>query len=149
MPRHLRLAPEIPQCRVMDMGISVVCCTRTEIIAGNAAEWQPAQLGLWETYARDGRMIGREVVAYDVDFGNRPARLSLPRMSSRSVVWSRWRETQARVSSVCFHLNILAVGFLDAMAVLLDGNALCLALAGLQAEDPPRVKVHWRQLIPR
>ena len=140
-------ASEIHNVRVMDM-VALRMLPELKSLLEKPLNGSPRSSGLWETYARDGRMIEVEVVAYDVDFGNRPARLIIAEdVTEKRRLQREWRETQARIERL-FHSNMLAVGFLDANGCLLDGNALCLELAGLQAEEIATRKVHWRQLFP-
>ncbi|MEN9454864.1 MAG: Sensor protein kinase WalK, partial [Pseudomonadota bacterium] len=140
-------ASEIHNVRVMDM-VALRMLPELKSLLDTPLNGSPRSSGLWETYARDGRMIEVEVVAYDVDFGNRPARLIIAEdVTEKRRLQREWRETQARIERL-FHSNMLAVGFLGEDGRLLDANALCLDLAGLRAEDIATQKVHWRQLFP-
>ncbi|MDQ5887677.1 MAG: hypothetical protein QG667_967 [Pseudomonadota bacterium] len=140
-------ASEIHNVRVMDM-VALRMLPELKSLLDTPLNGSPRSSGRWETYARDGRMIEVEVVAYDVDFGNRPARLIIAEdVTEKRRLQREWRETQARIERL-FHSNMLAVGFLGEDGRLLDANALCLDLAGLRAEDIATQKVHWRQLFP-
>lgn len=140
-------ASEIHNVRLMDM-VALRMLPELRSLLDTPLGNNPRSSGVWETYARDGRMIEVEVVGYDVDYGNRPARLIIAEdVTEKRRLQRDWRETQARVERL-IQSNMLAIGFLGEDGCLLDANALCLSFAGLQAEDVGRRKIHWRELFP-